>query len=68
MQCARCRVNLRSLHVDVAELHGSRGGNRGHALAGDTAGSGGHGLGAGNAVGSRISLLEGVSECFANRA
>jgi hypothetical protein len=66
VRCAWCRVYLRSLHVDVAELHGSRGGNRSHALAGDTAGRGGHGLGAGDTVGSRISLLRIVSRLLAD--
>jgi hypothetical protein len=68
MRCAWCRVHLRSLHADVAELHGGRRGNRSHALAGDTAGRGSHGLGAGDAVGSRISLLGIVSRLLADSA
>lgn len=39
------------------QLHGGRGSNRGHALAGDTTVIGSHGLGAGDLVGSRISVL-----------
>jgi hypothetical protein len=53
-------VYLRSLEVDVLQLHGGGGSNCGHALAGNTARI--SGLGAGDLVGSRISILWVVNQ------
>lgn len=51
----------RSLQVNVLQLHGSRGSDGSQALASDTAGASRDGLGAGNLVGSRVTILQFIS-------
>lgn len=56
------RQDSRSLHVDVLQLDGSRGSDGGHALAGDSTRVGSNGRGASDLVGSRVTVLDIVSQ------
>lgn len=54
--------NSRSLQVDVLQLHRSRGSDGGHTLTSDSTGIGSDSLGAGDLVGSRVTVLSYVSK------